>query len=36
MFSEFLLHDVLAIASLTLLMLMGVLPFVVSDDGRKA
>jgi hypothetical protein len=36
MFSEFVLHDTLVITSLALLVLMGVLPFIISDDERRA
>jgi len=36
MFSEFVLHDTLAITSLAVLLLMGVLPFMISDGGRRA
>jgi uncharacterized protein YjeT (DUF2065 family) len=36
MFSEFVLHDALAITSLALLVLIGVLPFVIPNNRRKA
>lgn len=36
MLSEFVLHDVLVITSLALLILMGVLPFIISNDVRRA